>query len=327
MIHVESLTKNYGNVTAIDSIGFQIDKGEIVGFLGPNGAGKTTTMRILTCFMPATSGKATVAGYDVFKQSLDVRRHIGYLPENVPLYVEMTVTAYLRYVTKIKGVPRSQRASRIDHVLQACGLPHMRHRVIGHLSKGYRQRVGLAQALVHDPDVLIMDEPTSGLDPRQRVEIRELIRELGREHTVILSTHILPEASQTCERILVINEGQMVGDLRLEDGQVQTGAAPDDVMDTLRVEVRNVGEGLADRLREIAEVATVREHSGIQEGERTFEIRHVPGVDIRPDVARVVVAEDADLLELRQVSQSLEEVFLRLTSGELLQEAEEEVAA
>ncbi len=319
MIRVESLTKHYGNVTAVEDVSFKIDRGEIVGFLGPNGAGKTTTMRILTCFMPASSGHATVAGYDVFKQSLDVRRHIGYLPENVPLYTEMTVTAYLKYIAKIKGVPRAQRGSRIDQVLESCGLPHMRRRIIGHLSKGYRQRVGLAQALVHDPDVLIMDEPTSGLDPRQRIEIRELIRELGEEHTVILSTHILPEASMTCERILVIHQGKMVGDLRLEDGQVTSMEIANRVeqnLNTLHLEVDQPSDEFRLRLDQIPHLLEVHEMGRSADGTHVFEVDYQQGHDIRAEVANTAVTSGVGLLELRRISQSLEEIFLQLTSGD-----------
>ncbi|MXV78240.1 ATP-binding cassette domain-containing protein, partial [Candidatus Poribacteria bacterium] len=200
MIRVQNLSKNYGPFEALKEISFSVDNGQIVGFLGPNGAGKTTTMRILTCFMPASSGQVTIAGYDVFKQSREVRKRIGYLPENIPLYTEMTVSRYLTYMAKIRDVPRQQIKNRLDIVIESCGLVERRNQIIGQLSRGFRQRVGLAQAMIHDPQVLILDEPTSGLDPRQIVEIRELIKTLGKERTILFSTHILSEASMTCER-------------------------------------------------------------------------------------------------------------------------------
>ncbi len=220
MIEVENLTKQYGDFTAIEDVSFTVNEGEVVGFLGPNAAGKTTTMRILTCFMPATDGTARVAGYDVLKNPLEVRKNIGYLPENVPLYTDMTVKSYLEFMARIKGVQRRDRKERVDSVISACGLEQFRDRLIGKLSKGYRQRVGLAQSLVHSPQVLILDEPTIGLDPRQIIEIRNLIKSLGGEHTVILSTHILPEASMICGRIIIINDGKIAGTVKLKDGKV-----------------------------------------------------------------------------------------------------------
>lgn len=217
MIEVENLSKRYGDLVAVDGISFQIGEGEIVGFLGPNGAGKTTTMRMLTGYLPATGGTAKIAGFDIFTQSLEVRRRIGYLPEHPPVYADMTVGGYLDFVAKIKGVPSGQRSGRRDTVLGQCGLEDVRGRVIGALSKGYRQRVGLAQALIHDPQVLVLDEPTIGLDPKQIIEIRTLVKGLGGKHTVILSTHILPEVSMTCERVVVIHKGRIVGDQSIKD--------------------------------------------------------------------------------------------------------------
>src|SRR5882672_6203099 len=209
MIEVRNLTKRYGDMIAIRDITFSVAKGEILGFLGPNGAGKTTTMRILTGFMPASSGTITVDGFDVFDQSFEVRKRIGYLPENPPLYLDMTVDSYLAFVARIKGVTRATLADATDRVLETCGLTDVRERLTGHLSKGFRQRVGLAQALIHDPPVLVLDEPTIGLDPRQIIEIRSLIRELAGERTVILSTHILPEVAQLCEKVVIINDGRI----------------------------------------------------------------------------------------------------------------------
>ena len=210
MIEVQGLTKRYGDFMAVDDVSFRVDSGEIVGFLGLNGAGKTTTMRMLTCYMPATSGSASIAGFDVFENSLEVRRHIGYLPERPPLYGDMTVRSYLAYVATLSGMARGEIDERIDAVEDRCGLAEVDGRLIDHLSKGYRQRVGLAQALVHNPDVLIMDEPTSALDPAQRYEIRTLIKELAQDHTILLSTHILPEVEDVCERVVIINEGRVV---------------------------------------------------------------------------------------------------------------------
>jgi ABC-2 type transport system ATP-binding protein len=216
MIKVEGLTKRYGDVTAIEDLSFQVEKGEIVGFLGPNGAGKTTTMRIITGFLPSTDGTVSVSGHDIFEKPMEVKKKIGYLPEHPPLYADMTVAGYLRFVSKIKGVPRSARADAIDRMVERCGLKDVRKKIIGKLSKGYRQRVGLAQAMIHDPQVLILDEPTIGLDPKQIMEIRELVKSLAGDHTIILSTHILPEVTMVCQRCLVINQGRIVADDSLE---------------------------------------------------------------------------------------------------------------
>ena len=321
MIEVENLTKNYGAFRALADISFRIEKGEVVGFLGPNGAGKTTTMRILTCFMPASSGKATVAGYDVFKESLEVRKRIGYLPENIPLYPEMTVSKYLKYISKIKGLPRSRRAERLDVAIEACGLTERRSQIIGQLSKGYRQRVGLAQALIHDPDVMIFDEPTSGLDPRQIIEIRELIKELGKEHTIILSTHILPEASMTCERLIVINEGRIAGDVKLSEGRpisVDSGAhvEPDIVGGkTLYLEVGAPLEDARTALESVPNVNRV-EHREINDGNHpVFHVSCDAETDARPEIADAIVRNGWSLLEMRSIEMTLEEVFLRLTTG------------
>ncbi len=209
MIEVQHLTKRYGRFTAVDDISFRVERGEILGFLGPNGAGKTTTMRIITGFMPATTGTVKVAGYDIFDDSYEVRKRIGYLPENPPLYADMTVVGYLRFSGRIRGLPKAELGDSVDRVLRTCGLTEVTNRVVGHLSKGFRQRVGLAQALIHNPSVLVLDEPTIGLDPRQIIDIRTLIKELSGERTVILSTHILPEVSQICEKVVIINEGRI----------------------------------------------------------------------------------------------------------------------
>ena len=320
MIEVENLTKNYGTLEALKGVSFRIDKGEVVGFLGPNGAGKTTTMRILTCFMPATSGQATVAGYDVFKESLGVRRHIGYLPENVPLYSEMTVTGYLKYISKIKGIPRNKRAERLEVVLESCGLTERRNQIVGQLSKGYRQRVGLAQALIHEPDVIILDEPTAGLDPHQIIEIRELIKALGSEHTIILSTHILPEASMTCERLLIINEGQITGDVRLAEGRIvsiDTGDAEATEFGdtrTLYLEVAGPAEAVETALAQIPNVSYIERQDLDQSINPIFHLNYGLESDIRPEIASTIVQNGWNLLEMRPVQMTLEEIFLRLTT-------------
>jgi ABC-2 type transport system ATP-binding protein len=216
MIKVEGLTKRYGDVTAIEDLSFQVEKGEIVGFLGPNGAGKTTTMRIITGFLASTDGTVSVSGQDIFEKPMEVKKRIGYLPEQPPLYADMTVVGYLKFVAKIKGVPRSTRAAAMDRVVERCGLKDVRKKIIGKLSKGYRQRVGLAQAMIHDPQVLILDEPTIGLDPKQIIEIRELVKSLAGDQTIILSTHILPEVTMICQRCLIIDRGRIVADDSLE---------------------------------------------------------------------------------------------------------------
>lgn len=327
MIKVKNLTKQYGNVTAIKDVTFSVPKGEILGFLGPNAAGKTTTMRILTCFMPATSGNATVAGYDVFKDSLEVRKRIGYLPENVPLYTEMKVSSYLKYVAKIKGIEKNQRQEKIDRVLETCTLSHMQNRIIGHLSKGYRQRVGLAQALIHNPEVLILDEPTAGLDPAQIIEIRHLIKELGKEHTVILSTHILPEASMTCERIIVIDQGRLTGSISLDNGRVTsvqmiTGEKTQ-IGDTKKLCVKLIAEPEIEKvLKNIPNVLDVQmssefvEDNELEDMETPLEIYvdYPPDFDIRSEIASKIVESGGDLLEMRPVEITLEEAFLQLTS-------------
>jgi ABC-2 type transport system ATP-binding protein len=228
MIEVRNLTKRYGELIAIRDVSFSVAKGEILGFLGPNGAGKTTTMRILTGFMPATSGTANIDGYDVFESSFEVRKRIGYLPENPPLYLDMTVAAYLRFVARIKGVTKANLDEATDRALEVCGLTEVSHRLTGHLSKGFRQRVGLAQALIHDPPVLVLDEPTIGLDPRQIIEIRKLIRRLAGERTVILSTHILPEVAQLCEKVVILAEGRVALEDRMQN-LVSRGVSLEDV--------------------------------------------------------------------------------------------------
>lgn len=304
MIQVEGLTKDYGPRRAIEDLTFSVDKGEIVGFLGPNGAGKTTTMRILTGYMPPTTGRALVAGFDVVDQSLEVRKRVGYLPETVPLYPDMTVFDYLKFMADLRHLPQAE--DRVDEVLE---LVHMTERAdgyIGNLSKGMRQRVGLAQALLHQPEVLILDEPTIGLDPAQIHEVRNLIRELGQERTVLLSTHILSEAQQVCNRVLIINKGRIVAEDTPENLQAR-------LLGVQRVflRVREDGDGLDTLLRRIPGVLNV---TSSPDGGVEFEI--APGQEVRPEVARNVINAGFDLLELRPIGLSLEEIFLQLTRDE-----------
>jgi ABC-2 type transport system ATP-binding protein len=307
MIEVENLTKRYGRHTAVDGISFKVQKGEILGFLGPNGAGKTTTMRILTCYLPATEGTARVAGFDVFDQPLEVKRRVGYIPETPPLYPDMDVGSFLDFCAKIKGIPAGDRRARIDDAIEKCRVGDVRRTLIGKLSKGYRQRVGLAQAILANPDVLILDEPTAGLDPKQIIETRELIRGLGGEHTIILSTHILPEVSMTCGRVVIINKGKVVA----ED-------TPDNLMHRLkgaagvRVEARGDAAAIEAALRAVPGVLAVRHAAAAG----VFEVEAGAGADVRADAARAVVGSGADLLGLTQAGMSLEEIFLHLTTTE-----------
>jgi ABC-2 type transport system ATP-binding protein len=310
MITVEHLTKYYGPRAAVRDVTFEVAKGEILGFLGPNGAGKTTTMRILTGYMPPSSGTATVAGYNVFSQSIEARRHVGYLPESVPLYTEMEVTDYLKFMAKIRGVPGRNQRARVDYVMEALNLTHVRDRIIGKLSKGYRQRVGIAQALVADPDVLILDEPTIGLDPRQIIETRNLIRGLAGDHTVILSTHILPEVSATCQRVLIINDGEIAAEDTPDNLTRRLRGA-----DTLQVEVRGPQEAVVGQLRGLPHVMDVTVASGA-DGTNTYTVAFALGHDLREQLAATVVGQGWGLLELRPVRLSLEEIFLEIITEE-----------
>jgi len=310
MITVEHLTKLYGRVAAVDDISFEVPKGEILGFLGPNGAGKTTTMRILAGYMPPTSGRATVAGFDVFQQSLEARRHVGYLPETVPLYPEMTPRAYLDFMGKIRGLDGRTRRARIDDVAEKCRITDMMSRLIGKLSKGYRQRVGLAQALLADPEVLVLDEPTIGLDPRQIVETRQVIRNLAGEHTVILSTHILPEVSVTCQRVVIINRGKIAAIDTPENLQRRMRGA-----DALDVEVRGPAEAVRAALQAIPDVISVSERVDGKDA-TVFSIECTAGSDVREHIASTIVQRGWGLRELRAASVSLEDVFVQLVTSE-----------
>jgi ABC-2 type transport system ATP-binding protein len=306
VIEVQHLTKRYGPVTAVDDVSFKAERGEILGFLGPNGAGKTTTMRVLTGYMPATDGKAIVAGYDVLEQPVEAKRRTGYLPETPPLYPDMTVSDYLAFCARIKGVPRSERATRLKTVMERTQIADVANRHCAKLSKGYRQRVGLAQALLHNPEVLILDEPTAGLDPKQIIETRRLIKGLGGDHTIILSTHILPEVSQTCNRIVIINKGRVVA--------VDTPAnltARLRGSETLYVQVDSMGadaEGMLSSIPGVTRVSNSDRHDSIA----GYEVDSESGRDVRRELASAVVGRGWGLLELRPMRMGLEEIFLKV---------------
>src|SRR5881296_3938025 len=310
MIEVQNLTKHYGPITAIRDVSFRVAPGEIMGFLGPNGAGKSTTMRILACFIPASGGSAKVAGYDVFAESLEVRRRIGYLPESVPLYTDLRVAPYLEFVAETKGVPRSDRKKRVAEAMERCRISDVQHRMIGKLSKGYRQRVGLAQAIVSDPAVLILDEPTIGLDPQQITEIRALIKSLAGDHTVILSTHILPEVSMVCSDVIIINRGSIVA-----HGPIDT--LVEQFFPTARVHVQIAGPYAAvlEGLRRLPGVLDVHD-AGPQDGAATFVVESDRGRDVRGEIFQLAAQQKWELRELRRAGMTLEEVFIRIVAGE-----------
>ncbi|MGE3401974.1 MAG: ABC transporter ATP-binding protein [Vicinamibacterales bacterium] len=320
MIEVQHLTKRYGPFTAVNDVSFTVPRGEILGFLGPNGAGKTTTMRVLTGYMPPTEGKAVVAGYDVFEQPIEAKRRIGYLPETPPLYPDMTVRDYLTFVAKIKNVPRAGRAARIDTVMERTRIADMANRHCGKLSKGYKQRVGLAQALLHNPDVLILDEPTAGLDPKQIIETRQLIKELAGDHTIILSTHILPEVSQTCQRVVIINKGRVVAVDSPDNLTARLRGS-----ETMYVQVDAAGGDVPSALGAIAGVTTVRP-ADTRGTTTAYEVESETGHDVRRDLASAIVRHGWGLLELRPLRMSLEDIFLQLTTQETAQEHAPEAA-
>jgi ABC-2 type transport system ATP-binding protein len=308
VIEVQHLTKRYGPVTAVDDVSFKVERGEILGFLGPNGAGKTTTMRILTGYMPPTGGKALVGGYDVQDQPIEAKRRTGYLPETPPLYPEMTVRDYLDFCARIKGVPRAERVSRVKNSMERTRIADVAKRHCGKLSKGYRQRVGLAQALLHNPDVLILDEPTAGLDPKQIIETRQLIKQLGGDHTVILSTHILPEVSQTCGRVVIINKGRVVAVDSPENLTSRlTGS------ETMFLQVDAAGADPTPALTAVPGVTQVRV-ADTRGTVTSLEIESGQGRDVRRDLAAAIVNHSWGLLELRPMRMSLEEIFLHLTT-------------
>ncbi len=315
MITVQDLTRKYAHTTAVDHISFSVDKGQIVGFLGPNGAGKTTTMRMLTCFLPPTSGGATVAGFDVLEQSLEVRKHIGYLPESPPLYPEMETVEYLRFVGRLKGLKGAELDKRVDYVCGRCAVADVKKKLLGKLSKGYRQRVGLAQAIIHNPDVLILDEPTAGLDPKQINETRDLIKDLAGEHTIILSTHILSEVEQTCEHVIIINKGRVVATDSVANLQSR---ARDRETVVLEVAGRSAPLDPARVQRRLQQVAGVTQVHIKNQHDSTavFETESRRGELARGDLARAVIESGWDLNELRPEAMSLEEVFLQLTGDD-----------
>jgi len=313
VISVSELTKSYGQMLAVDHISFEVPKGQIVGFLGPNGAGKSTTLRILTCYMPPTSGGATVNGFDIFKQSEQVREHLGYLPENVPLYTEMRVEEYLDFRGRLRKMDREARRKRIDYVLDRCWLTNVRRRIIGHLSKGYRQRVGLADALLHDPAVLILDEPTVGLDPTQIRETRKLIKDLGGQHTVMLSTHILPEVEAVCDRAIVIASGKIVAQ-----------GTPDDLRSSRRmtarvlVECRGPSRDVETALARVSGVSKVEMLSSNGKDYVTAALRPKEGYDVREEAARTVIQHGWPLREIRLEHATLEEFFVQVTASQAM---------
>src|SRR3989339_2175619 len=311
MIEVENLTKYYGNYYALKGVTFSVAKGEILGFLGPNGAGKTTTMRILTCFFPATSGKARIAGYDVFEEPHEVKKRIGYLPENVPLYRDMKVVDYLSFVAGIKGVRRQDLKMRVGNVLNECGLSDMSHKMINELSKGYRQRVGLAQALVNEPEVLILDEPTVGLDPKQIIDIRKLIKGLAGKRTIILSTHILPEVSMTCQRVIIINEGRLVA---VDTPQNLTAQLQKSQQFIVRID--GPEKEVLSEVGKINTVSRVAVKESGADGINSYLVEFKKDSDGGKDIAPVIVRKNWALYEMRPIGMSLEDIFIKLVTEE-----------
>src|SRR5947209_4698716 len=312
MIRVEGLTKRYARTVAVDNIAFEVEKGQIVGVLGPNGAGKTTTMRVLTCFLPPTGGSANVAGYDVVEQPMEVKRRIGYLPETPPVYPEMEVSEYLNFVGQLKGISSRDIRGKVDDVVGRCSLGDVRNKLIAKLSKGYRQRVGIAQAIIHNPDVLILDEPTSGLDPKQIIEIRDLLKALAGDHTIILSTHILSEVEHSCERVIIISQGRLVA---IDSVKNLTNRLRGSEAVALEVESGpNPGE-VQQRLEQVSGVSRVVMKEP-RDGRIHFEVESLQGRQVRADLARTVVNAGWNLSELRAVGISLEDIFLQLTTAE-----------
>jgi len=315
MITVKGLTKRYARTIAVDNISFEVQKGQIVGFLGPNGAGKTTTMRILTCFLPPTSGTANVAGFDVLEQPLEVKKRIGYLPETPPVYPEMETGEYLQFVGSLKGLNGTELRSRVDYVCERCSVADVRNKLIGKLSKGYRQRVGLAQAIIHNPDVLILDVPTAGLDPKQINETRELIRGLAGDHTIILSTHILPEVEQTCEQVIIIAKGKLVATDSVHNLQNRARGGESVLVEVGGRDGTLESTVVQQRLEQVPGVSRVVFKQS-RENRSVFEVESLKERVIRGDLARAVVESGWDLNELRPAAMSLEEIFLQLTGAD-----------
>jgi ABC-2 type transport system ATP-binding protein len=322
MISVKDLSKRYARNTAVDHISFEVEKGQIVGFLGPNGAGKTTTMRILTCFLPPSSGSATVAGFNVLEAPMEVKKRIGYLPEAPPLYLEMRTAEYLTFVGRLKGLSGAELRQRVDTVCERCAVVDVKNKLLGKLSKGYRQRVGLAQAIIHNPEVLILDEPTAGLDPKQINETRDLIKSLAGDHTIILSTHILPEVEQTCEKVIIINKGKLVATDSVNNLQRRARGA-----ELVLVEVAGRNGTLdpgsiQERLERVSGVGRVAFKEKKQSGV-TFEVEGLKEKLVRGDLARAIVEAGWDLNELRTEAVSLEEIFLQLTGAQAADQSPE----
>jgi len=309
MIQIKNLTKTFGDLKAVDDVSVDVHTGEILGFLGPNGAGKTTTVRIVTCYMLPTSGWVQVDGLSVFEHSLEVRRKIGYLPESAPLYLEMIVSDYLGFVMSVRGIAKERRGRRMKEITEICGLGPVIHRNIGELSKGFRQRVGLAQAMVHDPEVLILDEPTSGLDPNQIAEIRGLIKELGREKTVVLCTHILPEVEATCGRVLIINEGRIVA-----DGSPAELQSSFQGKERIYLELRTPAAEVQEKLVRLENVEKVEQIKSDGDDLKRYTLECVQGVDLREKLFRLAVENGWVLLEMRREQASLEDIFRQLTT-------------
>ncbi len=313
MIDVQHVSKRYGGYLAVEDVSFHVPKGQVLGFLGPNGAGKTTTMRMITGYMPPSLGTVTIAGYDIFSQSLKARRHIGYLPETVPLYTDMTVRAYLDFQATLHGLKDPHKRHRVATVIDRMRLDDYADTYIGKLSKGYRQRVGIGQAIIHEPDVLVLDEPTIGIDPIQVVETRQLIKELGEDHTIILSTHILPEVSMVCQRVVIINEGHIVADDTAGSLSAKLGGP-----ERVQLMVRGPAREIAGVLRDVSGVQAVESEATGTEGVDRFLVACRMGRDVRPQLAAAITQRKWDLLELQAVGMSLEDIFLRLTTSEEL---------
>lgn len=306
MIQVQNVSKHYGELVAVDNVSFHLEKGDVLGFLGPNGAGKTTTMRIITGYMPPTKGNVYIADIDVFEDPQAAKSYIGYLPENPPLYEDMVVREYLDFVADIKQIPKKEKNNRIHYVMEKCGITDVSKRIIGHLSKGYRQRIGIAQALINDPEVLVLDEPTSGLDPMQIIEIRELIHGLSGERTVILSTHILPEVTMICTKVVIINKGKIA----LEESLERLTNKMDGVENIL-LKTRYCGEEIQDQIISLADVSDIRLGLASE-----LIIEQKKGADIREELSELVMRNGWGLLEMRPVTHDLEEVFLRAITSE-----------
>jgi ABC-2 type transport system ATP-binding protein len=322
MITVKELTKRYARNTAVDHISFEIQKGQIVGFLGPNGAGKTTTMRMLTCFLPPTAGTAIVAGFDVLEEPMEVKKRIGYLPETPPLYPEMRTGEYLEFVGSLKGLRKPELGKRVDYVCERCAVADVRDKLISKLSKGYRQRVGLAQAIIHNPDVLILDEPTAGLDPKQINETRDLIKSLAGDHTIILSTHILPEVEQTCEQVIIINKGKVIATDSVNNLQNRARGAESVIVEVAGRNGTVDSAAIQNRLEKVSGVGKVL-FKEKREARNVFEVESGKGRVVRGDLARAIVEAGWDLNELRSSAMSLEEVFLQLTGDQAAAPREE----